>query len=67
MPRWNHPACYPRLLLLLRATRPIEWELGQWRIEIAVNGQVEAERTFDVVDVGGVQERGRLASLKLPG
>lgn len=29
---------------------PPRWQLGQWRIEIAVNGQVEVERTFLVVD-----------------
>jgi len=29
---------------------PATWQLGKWRIEIAVNGQVEIERTFHVVD-----------------
>ena len=29
---------------------PSTWQLGSWRIEIAVNGQVEGERTFEVVD-----------------
>lgn len=29
---------------------PTAWQLGKWRIEIAVNGQVEVERTFLVVD-----------------
>jgi len=29
---------------------PAAWQLGKWRIEITVNGQVETERTFQVVD-----------------
>jgi len=29
---------------------PSTWQLGSWRIEIAVNGQVVGERTFEVVD-----------------
>lgn len=29
---------------------PASWQLGQWRAEIAVNGQVMVERTFIVVD-----------------
>jgi hypothetical protein len=32
------------------APDPIAWQLGKWRVEIAVNGQVEVERTFLVVD-----------------
>jgi hypothetical protein len=29
---------------------PSTWQLGRWRVEVAVNGQVEGERTFEVVD-----------------
>ena len=29
---------------------PSTWQLGQWRLEIAINGQVVVERTFLVVD-----------------
>jgi hypothetical protein len=29
---------------------PTAWQLGKWRIEIAVNGQVEIERTFKVIE-----------------
>jgi hypothetical protein len=29
---------------------PATWQLGRWRLEIAVNGQVESEGTFEVVD-----------------
>lgn len=32
-------------------TDPNAWQLGRWRIEITVNGKVEGERTFNVVDV----------------
>lgn len=30
---------------------PSKMQLGRWRVEITVNGQVEGERTFKVVDV----------------
>jgi hypothetical protein len=29
---------------------PRNWDLGRWRVEIAVNGKVEATRTFEVVE-----------------
>jgi len=28
---------------------PSTWQLGSWRVEVAVNGEVEGERTFEVV------------------
>ena len=33
-------------------TNPQTWALGRWRIEITVNGQLEAERTFEVIGSG---------------
>ena len=31
---------------------PQTWTLGRWRIEITVNGQLEAERSFEVIGSG---------------
>lgn len=34
-----------------KASKPAWWWLGRWRIEVLVNGRLEAERSFHVVEV----------------